>query len=197
MRRLNSSPRITERLASRVKGLTAIFCVLLLTIRPEPASGRPRDASRRGKTLFDRRQTHELLRMTHHDTATSRNPAGDLRPRHQGAEGVRQSAGGPRLDRALSDRRGPACPSRRVPVRPPRHADHPGAAGGADGAGRPAMRRRRHRAVGPGGDLHHPARGAEGRRSSPGLRQRLSPDAQFLQRHAARATASRPPISIR
>ena len=31
---------------------------------------------------------------------------------------------------------------------------------------------------------HHPARGAEGRRSSPGLRQRLSADTQFLQRLA-------------
>ena len=31
VRRQNSSPRITERLASRVKGLTAVFCVLLLT----------------------------------------------------------------------------------------------------------------------------------------------------------------------
>ena len=59
---------------------------------------------------------------------------------------------------------GPARPSRRVPVRPPRHPDHQGVAGDADGAGGPAMRRRRHRALGPGCDLDHPALGAEGRR---------------------------------
>jgi hypothetical protein len=37
MRRLNSG-RITERLASRVKGLTADFCDLLLTADPDPAA---------------------------------------------------------------------------------------------------------------------------------------------------------------
>jgi hypothetical protein len=36
MRRLNSG-RITERLASRVKGLTADFCDLLLTADLDPA----------------------------------------------------------------------------------------------------------------------------------------------------------------
>ena len=48
----------------------------------------------------------------------------------------------------------------------------------------PAMRRRRPCALGPGGDQHDAAFGAEGRRPSPGLRQRLPALAQFLQRHA-------------
>ena len=118
------------------------------------------------------------------EPAKGRNHPGDGGPRHQGAEGLRQSAGGPRFHRAVSDRGGSACPSRRIPVWPARHPDHQGAAGSADGARRPAMRRRRYRALGPGRDHHHPARGAEGRRSSPGLRQCLPSDPQFLQRHA-------------
>ncbi len=64
------------------------------------------------------------------------------------------------------------------------NADDQGAAAGADGARRSAMRRRWYRALGSVGDYHHPARGAESRRSSAGLRQRLPAHAQFLQRRA-------------
>ena len=68
---------------------------------------------------------------------------GDGGARHHGPERIRQSAGGPRFHRALSDRGGSARPSRRIPVWPAGNADHQGAAGCADGAGRAALRRRR------------------------------------------------------
>ena len=54
MQRLNSSARITERLASRVKGLTAVFCVLLLD-KPAPnppPGGLSQGASRLRQKVF-------------------------------------------------------------------------------------------------------------------------------------------------
>ena len=131
------------------------------------------------------------------DAATGRNPTGHRRPRPHGAKGFCQSGGVPRLHRALSDRGRPARPSRRIHLWPPRLADHARAAGRADGAGRPAMRRRRHRAVGPCRDLHHPARGDRrpaiifSSATTSIARRAISATACW------RATASRPPISIR
>src|SRR5664279_2886462 len=62
-------------------------------------------------------QTHGFLGRTWCITpAKSRNPAGDLRPRHESAERLRQPAGGARVDRALSDGGGPSRPSWRVSV---------------------------------------------------------------------------------
>src|SRR5229473_2485598 len=139
---------ITERLASRVKGLTTVFCVLLLTVlaRTRRPAGFQKHFVARQK-VFWWRQAHEFSRgRQKFDPAKGRNHIGDGGPRHQGAEGLRQPAGGPRFHRALSDGGGSACPSRRVPVWPPRNADDQGAAGSADGARGPAMRRRWSRA---------------------------------------------------
>jgi hypothetical protein len=54
---------ITERLESRVKGLTAVFCVLLLTMLsptrlPAGFCGTPQLR----QNVFGRRRTHELLK---------------------------------------------------------------------------------------------------------------------------------------
>ena len=57
MRRLNSTC-ITERLASRVKGLTALFCVLLLTTAARPAAA---GTARRGCGNASLEQTHGFL----------------------------------------------------------------------------------------------------------------------------------------
>src|SRR6267378_1274638 len=64
---------------------------------------------------------------------------------------------------------------------PARYADHQGAAGGADGPGGTAMRRRRPGALRARGDFDHLDCGVEGRRPPPGLRQCVPALAQFLQ----------------
>ena len=114
--------------------------------------------------------------------AQAGNPAGHRRPRHQRPARLRQSRRLSRLDRALSDRRGPGRPPRPLSIRPPRHADLRGAGGRAAHARGRELRRRRAAAVGTGGDLHRLARGRRFRRSHPGHRQRLPADAQFLRR---------------
>jgi hypothetical protein len=77
-------------------------------------------------------------------TAKARNQAGH---RSRDAKGGRQSRRIPWFDRALSDRRRPARPPRRI-LCPSRLSGHTGAAGRADVAGRPANARRRPCAVG-------------------------------------------------
>src|SRR3954452_10174378 len=103
---------------------------------------------------------------------------------HAGAARIRESPGRSRFDRSVPHGRGPARAPRGIPVWPPRHSDHQGSAAGAHGARRSAMCRRRDRAVGSRSDLYDLAVGAQVRRSPAGLRQHLSPDPQFLRRHA-------------
>src|ERR1700676_3163731 len=132
----NSLLRITERLEGRVKGLTSVFPVLLLTIRPATRclSGDLRGVAV-GQEILDGGGKHEFSRGWRPDGASSgRNHVGDRRTRHQGAEGIRQSAGCPWFHSALSNGGRSACPPWRVPVWTSWNADHPGSSGGIDGS---------------------------------------------------------------
>src|SRR4029079_406003 len=90
-----------------------LLCPAIKKCSPTPPTGTLAGSSEAAaKGLFERRRTHAPPGRSRTDDAVAgRNRAGDLRPRYPGPEGLCQSAGGPRLDGALSDRRRPACPS--------------------------------------------------------------------------------------